>query len=68
MRSSLWRLVSEDDGQDIVEYALLAAFFGIVSYVVLAEIVPAVLNTYTSWTDPGSGVPSLWDPPLPAGT
>ena len=29
------RLVWEDDGQDVVEYALLAAFLGIVGYVAL---------------------------------
>jgi Flp pilus assembly pilin Flp len=62
------RFVREDDGQDVVEYALMAAFFGVVGYLALSQIGTAVLNTYTSWQDPASGVPSLWDPADPAGS
>jgi Flp pilus assembly pilin Flp len=61
------RLLREDDGQDVVEYALLAAFVGIVGYLALTGIRTGVFNTYTSWQDPSSGVPSLWDPPAPGG-
>ena len=61
------RLVREDDGQDVVEYALLAAFVGIVGYLALAGIRTEVFNTYTRWQDPSSGVPSLWEPPAPSG-
>jgi Flp pilus assembly pilin Flp len=67
-RSITERFVREDDGQDVVEYALLAAFFGVVGYLALSQIGTAVLNTYTSWMDPASGVPSLWDPAAPAGS
>jgi Flp pilus assembly pilin Flp len=62
------RFVREDDGQDVVEYALLAAFFGVVGYLALSAIGATVLDTYTSWQDPASGVPSLWDPAAPAGS
>jgi Flp pilus assembly pilin Flp len=61
------RLLREDDAQDVVEYALLAAFVGIVGYLALTGIRTGVFNTYTSWQDPSSGVPSLWDPPAPGG-
>jgi Flp pilus assembly pilin Flp len=64
-RSIVERFVREDGGQDIVEYALLAAFFGVVGYLALSGIGTAVLNTYNSWKDPTSGVPSLWDPAAP---
>jgi Flp pilus assembly pilin Flp len=59
------RLVREDDGQDVVEYALLAAFLGIVGYLSLTGIRTEVFNTYKGWQDPNSGVPGLWDPPPP---
>jgi Flp pilus assembly pilin Flp len=62
------RFVREDDGQDVVEYAMLAAFFGVVGYLALSAISAAVVDTYTSWQDPASGVPSLWDPAAPAGS
>ena len=67
-RNMLARFVREDGGQDVVEYALLAAFFGVIGYLAMSGIGTAVLNTYTSWMDPTSGVPSLWDPPAPAGS
>jgi Flp pilus assembly pilin Flp len=68
MKSILSRLAHDDSGQDIVEYALLAAFFGVVGYLVMPLIVTEASNTYTTWKDPATGVPSLWDPPAPAGS
>jgi Flp pilus assembly pilin Flp len=67
-RNIVERFVREDDGQDTVEYALLAAFFGVVGYLALSAIGTSVLDAYTSWQDPASGVPSLWDPAAPAGS
>jgi Flp pilus assembly pilin Flp len=67
-RNIVERFVREDDGQDVVEYALLAVFFGVIGYLALSGIATAVFNTYASWMDPNSGVPSLWDPPAPAGS
>jgi Flp pilus assembly pilin Flp len=61
------RLVREDNGQDVVEYALLAAFLGIVGYLALSGIRTQVSYAYTSWQDPNSGVPSLWEPLAPSG-
>jgi len=59
----LVRLATEESGQDVVEYAFLAAFFGVVGYLVLPTVVTEIGSTYTKWKDPATGVPSLWDPP-----
>lgn len=60
------RFISEDGAQDLVEYALLAAFIGIAGWAVLMTLPTVMGATYSSWTDPGVGVPSRWDPPEPA--
>jgi Flp pilus assembly pilin Flp len=61
------RLVRDDDGQDVIEYALLAAVVAIVGYLTLSGIRTDVSAAYTSWQDPNSGVPSLWEPLAPSG-
>ena len=40
------RFVREDEGQDMVEYALLAAFISIVAIVVIKAIGPLVNTIY----------------------
>lgn len=57
------RLLTGDDGQDLVEYALLT---GIVAVVALVGIPTATAlgNLYESWVD---GAYALWDPPPPSG-
>lgn len=42
------RFVYDDEGQDMVEYALLAAFISIVSIVVIKAIGPLVNTIYTN--------------------
>jgi Flp pilus assembly pilin Flp len=59
--------VRNESGQDLVEYALLAAFVGISGWVALSTIAPTVGAVYSSWLDPTTGAPSLWEPPAPAG-
>ena len=66
MKAIYTRFVRDDAGQDIVEYALLAALFGVVGWLVLNGITTTIGSTYTSWTNPSTGVPSLWDPPVAA--
>ena len=46
----MWlRLLTEDDGQDIVEYALLATCLGFAA-IAGAEVLRAAMNaTYTTW-------------------
>jgi Flp pilus assembly pilin Flp len=65
---SLAPIGASDEGQDIVEYALLAAFIGIAGWAALMFIDDAVGTTYSSWLDPTVGVPSLWEPAEPVGS
>lgn len=65
-RRLLRRLLTEDRGQDLVEYALLAAFIGIAGWAVLMTLPNVMGATYASWMDTTNGVPGRWDPPEPA--
>jgi Flp pilus assembly pilin Flp len=62
----LARFIAEDGAQDLVEYALLAAFIGIAGWAVLMTLPNVIGATYASWLDPTNGVPGRWDPPEPA--
>ena len=64
----LTRFAAEDGGQDLVEYALLAAFIGIAGWAVLMTLPGVIGDTYASWVDPTNpnSVPGQWDPPEPA--
>jgi Flp pilus assembly pilin Flp len=59
------RLVVEDTGQDLVEYAMLAAFVGVAGWAAAMSIRDAAGVTYQSWIDPNAGVPKLWEPAPP---
>ena len=48
MRAQIARFVREDEGQDIIEYALLAAFISIVAIGVIGAIGAAVNVQYTA--------------------
>jgi Flp pilus assembly pilin Flp len=65
-RGLLARFTCDDGAQDLIEYALLAAFIGIAGWAVLMTLPNVMGATYASWTDPTVGVPSRWDPPEPA--
>ena len=60
--STVSAFIREDGGQDLIEYAYLAAFVGVAGYAVLNNIVPEVAATYNAWLDPNTGTPSLWEP------
>ncbi len=62
---SIVRFVKSELGQDVIEYALLAAFIGIVGWAAVSVIDEAVGVTYSSYLSPTSGVPSLWQPGEP---
>ena len=63
--TTLRALLREDSGQDLIEYAYLAAFIATAGYVALNGIGPAVGATYSSWIDPTTGSPTLWEPAQP---
>jgi Flp pilus assembly pilin Flp len=43
------RILCEDDGQDLIEYALLSALVGIVGLAAWINIGTAIFNTYGGW-------------------
>lgn len=63
-RGWLVRLVLEEDGQDLVEYTLLLAFFGLMLLAVWTNIADAVGLRYGRSR---SGAQGLWDTPDPGG-
>ena len=63
MKNLFVRFVREEEGQDIIEYALLAAFISIVAYTLLGTIGEDVNTIYTAV---GSATQSAADS-LPAG-
>ena len=66
MGSSVWRLVStfieDEQGQDLVEYALLGAFVALATVVGLRAI-KVVMGPYYGSLD--TGEQNLWQPPNP---
>jgi Flp pilus assembly pilin Flp len=66
LHSLVRRFLVEDGAQDLVEYALLAAFIATAGMLALQAIGPAVATTYNRWMDSDTGVPSLWAPPEPS--
>ena len=47
MKNLFVRFVREDEGQDIIEYAMLAAFISISGYLVMQNIGSNVNSVYT---------------------
>jgi len=47
MKNLFVRFVREEEGQDIIEYALLAAFISIVAWLILQSIGNDVVTMYT---------------------
>jgi len=65
MPTWLRRIARDDSGQDVVEYALLTAFFGLAALAAWTSIRDALGANYTGTT---SGMQSLWDAPPPSGS
>ncbi len=64
VRTLLTHLVRDEGGQDLVEYALLVAFFGITFLAVWTGVSQAVGARYGATR---TGVQGLWDTPDPGG-
>ena len=56
------RLMFEDTGQDVVEYAFLTAFLGVTGILLWDNIVTGIGGAYQSWD---TGTQNLWEPPDP---
>lgn len=61
-RQTAYRLLVEEAGQDLVEYALLAGFIGVVGIALWQNIVAGIGTGYNSWD---TGTQSLWEPSNP---
>ena len=60
----IMRFLREESGQDVIEYALLAAFIGVAGAVAARLIVTTMTGSYTAWD---AAVQALWEMPAPAG-
>ena len=58
------RLLVDDRGQDLIEYALLASIIGIAGVLVFPEMVERMENAYDTWT---TGAYNDWCPDDPGG-
>jgi Flp pilus assembly pilin Flp len=65
MMTLLTRLLAEETGQDLIEYALLTAAIGFAGVVGINLIGAAINTTYSSWD---TSVNSLWEVPPPQST
>ena len=62
MKAGLRRWLSDDSGQDLIEYLLLASFIGIGSWVGLQLMETAINTTYQSWDKASQ---EIWEAPEP---
>jgi Flp pilus assembly pilin Flp len=69
MKSHLFRLVralvADDRGQDLVEYALLGTFVGLIGVAAFTSLESAIQNTYAAWNTNNN---SNWQMPAPGGS
>jgi Flp pilus assembly pilin Flp len=59
------RLMCDDDGADLIEYALLTALFGLMGFLSFTSLSPKMSSAYSGWDN---GEQGLWIPPQPAGS
>ena len=65
MRQLLRRLLTDDGGQDLIEYALLTTAVGFAVILAFNLIQTAIGTTYGSWTNDAGSVNSIWESPAP---
>ena len=63
MTSLLFRLITEEHGQDLVEYALLTAAVSVATVLGIAALGSAINSVYTAWD---TRTQDLWEPQAPA--
>jgi Flp pilus assembly pilin Flp len=65
LRSAVHRFLTEDGGQDLIEYALLTGVIGFAGAAMFDLIRTAIGNTYGTWE---SSTNDLWESPNPSGS
>jgi Flp pilus assembly pilin Flp len=63
--NTLRRLATEDDGQDLIEYALLSAFIGLAGVAVFSGIGATIQASYSSWLAGADAAVEMPDPVTP---
>ena len=56
------QLISDDGGQDLIEYALLTAIIGISGVLILSALSATMGNAYSGWITAGR---DAWEPGPP---
>jgi hypothetical protein len=59
------RLLVRDDGQDLIEYALLTGIVAVLGALLFPSILEKMGAAYQSWL---TGSQAIWEPPPPSGT
>ena len=62
MPRPLSRWLAEDDGQDLLEYVVLAATIALIGVVVMNNFDDVINAVYTSWD---GGTQAIWEPQDP---
>jgi pilus assembly protein Flp/PilA len=57
MQKMLKRLIQEEEGQDLIEYALLAGFISLVAVVAITQVGVGVNGVYTNINAQVAGIP-----------
>ena len=50
MKVQRWKLLTEEEGQDLIEYALLAALLSLISFAALTNLGPVVSDVWPRFT------------------
>lgn len=58
----VYRLITDESAEDLVEYGLLTAFIGLAGVAVLGLILTTLGSGYSNWD---SGTQNLWEMPDP---
>ena len=56
------KLSKDDDGQDLIEYALLTTIIALVGILVFPSIQSKMADAYQDWND---NAQAIWEPPPP---
>lgn len=64
MNERLQTLLSDESGQDLIEYMLLASFLAIASWVGVLAVETAIRTTYVTWDTASQ---AIWEVPDPVG-
>ncbi len=67
MRSLLLRLLDDDGGQDLVEYALLTTAVALGAALGLSLLQSALGTAYGTYTGDAGPVNTIWESPAPSG-